>query len=291
MKLSTAVQQFLKELEPTKAAATRAAYGSDLHRLVVLATPDSIMRFTDELVMAYFLGLSQQGIQMSTLHRKAAALSEFAKWGIRKDLWLKNPLDDPKYSFRKPDAVPRPFDPEEAKRLMDLELEPDERVLRALLYYTGLRVTPICQILVGHLSFAPMRISDDLVLPGSLRSVGKGSRVTIVPMDPDLKTLLVDHVQRHPDLRAHSWLLQDRGRPWSRKMVEARARGWGARAAVADCTPHRFRHTLASDLLRKNVDLRVIQMILGHADIKSTTVYTRVVDTSLAEAIFRRRSE
>jgi len=143
MKLTRAVQEFLADGRTYLSPATLAAYESDLGRLAALVSPDSVLGFTPDVIRAYFLGLSHQNRRMSTLYRKHSSLQEFGRWGVRKALWLKNPMDDIQRP-PKPQHLPRPFSPEETRRLMQLDLIPIERVIRAVLYYTGLRVSPIC---------------------------------------------------------------------------------------------------------------------------------------------------
>jgi site-specific recombinase XerD len=90
------------------------------------------------------------------------------------------------------------------------------------------------------------------------------------------------------DLKAATYLLrQDNGRRYTRKRAEQITHEWGARAKVRDCTPHRFRHTFGTRLLEQVHDLRVVQEALGHRDIKSTTVYTKVTSERLSSAIAR----
>lgn len=105
-------------------------------------------------------------------------------------------------------------------------------------------------------------------------------------MYPDLREILVSYMRSATDLSPRSFLLaQTSGRPFSRKVIERRTREWGRRAGVADCTPHRFRHTFATNLLEAGVDIRVIQVLLGHADIATTALYTKVADARTVAAV------
>jgi integrase/recombinase XerD len=279
MKLSKAVDGFVKEHETRGAKATASAYGSDLHYLVTLARPDSVMAFDDDLCWAYFTALSSQGQKMSTLHRKAAALSQFAKWGIRKGLWLSNPLDDPKYTFKRPDPEPKPFDEDESKALMGLPLTGAEKVFRGLLYYTGLRVSPICNLRACDVT---------LSVTGAIRATSKGGRYQSIPVAEPLRVVLGEWLADNPRKSYDPLVSYPSGKPYSRRAVERMCHQWGLAAGVTNCIPHRFRHTLATDLLRQGRDIRVIQKCLGHADIKSTLVYTKVSDAQLEEAFLGR---
>jgi len=77
------------------------------------------------------------------------------------------------------------------------------------------------------------------------------------------------------------------GRPYRRRMMERLTHAWGERAQVPACLPHRFRHTFATDLLRRGTDIRVIQALLNHADLGPTAIYTKVGDAQTGEAVLR----
>jgi len=90
----------------------------------------------------------------------------------RERYWERNSVDDlPR--IRKPKGLPRPFMPEERDRIFAMDLPPDERVLRALLYFTGLRVTPICQIRIGD-----VRLGPSVEEPGRSGRAGRGTRTS-----------------------------------------------------------------------------------------------------------------
>ena len=80
-------------------------------------------------------------------------------------------------------------------------------------------------------------------------------------------------------------IAQKDGRPYKRKTVERRTARWGEAAGVADCNPHRFRHTFATTLLERGADIRVIQALLGHSRLDTTEVYTRVTDVQATRAV------
>jgi integrase len=178
---------------------------------------------------------------------------------------------------------------------MRLELQPVESVVRGLLYYTGLRVSPICQLKIGDVSFDEISYPNGVTFPGVIRTIGKGNKPLVTPMHPALKELLFAHVIQYTDLKGHSWLLRQtprrrtssEGRPYTRRLIEQMTHRWGKRAEVPDCLPHRFRHTFATDLLRQGTDIRVIQTLLNHADLGTTAVYTKVVDAQTGAAVLR----
>ncbi|MBI3624824.1 MAG: tyrosine-type recombinase/integrase [Candidatus Rokubacteria bacterium] len=288
MKLSRAVQEFLADcLARGLARSTVEAYDGDLHALVALASPDSVLAFTQTVVRAYFVALVEKGLSPASLARKRAAVRAFGQWGRRQRLWT----DDPTENLQRvthPERLPRPFNPDETARLMRLDLAPLDRVVRALLYYTGLRVTPICQLTVADLSFAEVVFEDGTRFPGTIRSIGKGQKPLVTPMHPALKEVLFDWVLRQTDLKGHSWIISHRsGKLFTRRGIALMTHRWGRLTGVPDCTPHRFRHTFATDLLRQGTDVRVIQRLLSHANINTTMLYTRVTDQQASQAILK----
>src|SRR5262249_40595202 len=76
-------------------------------------------------------------------------------------------------------------------------------------------------------------------------------------------------------------------RPIHKKIVEAMTHRWGERAGVAQCIPHRFRHTVATTLLQAGTKIEVVQRILAHADIKDTLLYCKLADDAATSAMAR----
>lgn len=285
MRLSRAITLWIEELRVQGAAkGTITGYEGDLRKLAMLAIAegdDHIAVFDAALCLRFMAEARHAGLKPGTLCRKQAALSSFAKWGIRKRLWLANPMDElPR--VEKPKTLPRPFSAEERDRLLALPLSPYERLVRGLLLFTGLRVTPITQLKVG-----------DLTLGGDqphLRATCKGAKVQVVMLHAEVRELIERYLADRGDLRLHSYLLATKsGRAPQREHIEAMTAVWGLNADVPNCTPHRFRHTYATGLLEEGVDLRVIRDALGHADVSSTMIYTKVSDAVLAREIGKLR--
>jgi len=277
MKLSTAAADFINSLRPSAASETIRAYQSDLGLLVALAraeAKDSVLAFTADLANAYFLKQSQRGLAMITLHRYQTSLRAFARWGVAQRLWAPNPMD-PVAMIRKPKRLPRPFKRAERERLLALELPLVEQVIRGVLYYTGLRVSPISRI----------RIRDIEILPetgrGTIRTIGKGRKEHVVPIPRELGLMLQGYLESQaPRL----FLFETKaGKAWDRRAIERIVRRWGQLAEVEQCVPHRFRHTYATMLFERGGDPRKIQHLLAHADLSTTMLYTEVLADELAE--------
>ena len=285
MKLSTAIHGFLEARRAELSKATRAGYGSDLNqleRLVTLSQPDSVLSVTPALISQYFRYLSAENRAMGTLYRKAVCLRRFIGWGQQERLWEASPLLAAVPKLGKPRRLPRPFSADQRTRLMLLPLAGVPKLVRALLYYTGLRVTPLCELRVEQIDFSETTIAG-VKVAGTLRTIGKGNRPIMSFLHTELRPLLFDHVLGR---RGYELVLSHAdGRAYTRKVIEKITAGWGQEARVPQCTPHRFRHTFATDLLRAGVDIRVIQTLLGHADLSTTQIYTEVADDLAADAV------
>ncbi len=287
MKLSTAVEAFIAEVRTTRAKNTAATYHGDLRTLPSFARPDSVGRFNDKLLSEYMAAAKASGSAQASMCRKAAALRQFSKWGVRKDLWARDFMADMP-ALKRPEGLPRPFTEDEISRIMALPLTGAHNVLRALLFHTGGRISPLAQIKLGDVSFSPLRFqtpTGEVVIPGAIHTTNKGAKRMLVMMTPELAEILADWIREHPGKPYDHLLASPRGGCYSRATLERWAKEWGAAVGVLNCIPHRFRHTYATAKLRDGVELPLIQKLMGHANIATTLRYTQVADVALARAV------
>jgi integrase/recombinase XerD len=218
---------------------------------------------------------------------RSAARAVASVRGLYRFLLLEKAIQsDPAEDLRAPrawPALPRYLDLDEVDRLL---AQPDvasprgvrDKALIEVLYATGLRVTEL-------LSLKPGDVSLDA---GYLTCVGKGDKQRIVPFG----SVAADWIGKY--LReARPALLKGRKSPWL--FVNARGGGrlsrvgfwkilkdYGVKAGVTrDISPHVLRHSFATHLLDRGADLRAIQMMLGHADLSTTQIYTHVLEARL----------
>lgn len=277
MKLSKAIHAFLEDIKISHAKATWIAYESDLNRFRFHVAMDTVLHVTHETIQRWLVASSAEGNSMATLHRKLATMRAFGRWGVRHGMWLQNPADRVE-QVRRPKYLPRPFSDAEVNAIWALDLNPREALVRHLLFYTGLRVSPVCALKVGDVSFSP----------ATIRAWVKGAKHQVVQMHPELVEPLRLFIRDHTDQKAHTILLAQPGflNP-QRRVIERMTRRWGVRAGVSLCLPHRFRHTFATQLIRSGVNPRVVKEILGHEDFSSTMVYTLVTESDEATAMAR----
>ncbi len=278
MQLSRAVQEFIKEKErERKAKQTVDAYRSDLNRIVANSGRDTVLNFTPELVKRYFDLASEDHLSLSTLHRRTATFREFIKWGARQRLWDLMALLEAVPRIRRQETLPRPYSRDEAARLWRLPLPAEERVYRAVLFFTGLRVSAIANIIIGDIALDPPTI----------RTVTKGGKTVLKHMHPNLAAELASYLESHErKARPQDFLFRKKnGKKAGRRELEEICHRWGTLAGVQPCLPHRFRHTFGTELLAATGNLRLVQEGMDHKDIKSTQGYTKVHDEQLRAAM------
>lgn len=252
----------------------------------------NVTQFTSQLVRDYLQYQQERDLSQNTLYGDSSILRQFAKWGVRKRYWRDEDVEDiPVYE--KPKKLPRPYNDGERDRLVDLPLTGQDEVLRALLYWAGLRQAEARAVRLRDLR-APGTLPDGTVIPGRIRVHGKGRKERDVPMPPNLWEILKHHLNSHSRRGApmdQTLLVQTRGKtkgqPWSARMVERRMNQWGASAGVEGAVAHRWRHTYATNLHESNTDIRVIQTLMGHESLTTTEIYTHVSDQRRDEAVLR----
>ena len=244
--------------------------------------PQSALR---EQVVGYLAFLEGQGLSASSSARKLSAIRQFHEFLCADNLRA----DDPTRIVASPRArrgLPKVLSVAEVERLLALAEEEANAevseakhvsalrlyVLLELLYATGMRVSE----LVGLRRSAVMRDATFLTI------VGKGNKERVVPVNDRARDAVRAYVATLPP---GPWLFPASGEDGylSRQVFARDLKGLAGRAGIASArvAPHVLRHAFASHLLAGGADLRVVQMLLGHADISTTQIYTHVLDEKL----------
>jgi integrase/recombinase XerD len=151
-----------------------------------------------------------------------------------------------------------------------------DRTMLELLYASGLRVSELCGLKV--LDFDPQT--------NLLRVFGKGAKERLAPVHAAAARFLQDYIRHWRPLfspKAAALFLNRSGRPLSRVGVWKLVQRYALLAGIGvRISPHTFRHSFATHLLEGGADLRSVQMLLGHADITATEIYTHVQQEQLA---------
>lgn len=153
----------------------------------------------------------------------------------------------------------------------------DERLIIMLLFTTGLRVSELVDLNLNSISLHEKTI----------KIIGKGDKERIVIIHDDLLVLINHYMNQDRPKRVKSktsrFLIQSIGKPYTRQKIYALVKNCALRVGIMDMHPHRLRHGFASTLLQQGADLRSVQTLLGHSDIKTTQIYSHLSDKSLQE--------
>jgi integrase/recombinase XerD len=234
-------------------------------------------------IEAYLAWRFAHKTQARSAARYTSSLKRFYRYLLRENLVASDPtlnLDSPKL----PRSLPKSLSESEVEALLDA---PDadtalglrDRAMLEVLYATGLRVSE----LVG------LRLTAVSLDAGVLRVTGKGSKERLVPLGEEAVNWVGRYLQQaRPALmegmQCDQLFVTARGAAMTRQafwyLIKRHARAAGLTHPLS---PHTLRHAFATHLLNHGADLRVVQMLLGHADISTTQIYTHVARERLKQ--------
>ena len=273
-------------VEKGLAANTRASYSADLLKFLNYLRDRGIddwsqVRFPE--IMAFLSRAQEQGLAPRSRARLLSAMRGFFKFMIRDSHLKKSPVAN-LTSPRLRRQLPTVLSVAEVERLLaqpnpDLPLGQRDVAMLELLYGTGLRVTELITLAVGRVNLEV----------GFLVARGKGSKERIVPMGEAATEAVQNYtLGSRPRLlkgRVSDILfVSNRGTAMTRQGFWKLLKKYGRQAGMEkSLTPHSLRHSFATHLLERGADLRSVQMMLGHADISTTQIYTHVARERLRE--------
>ena len=271
-------------LEKGLAAHSLEAYSADLKRFTKFLGDHEKLPGIEEL-RNYLDYLYEVGLRSRSVARHIATLRNFFGFLLREGVTSA----DPSLHLRTPrqwQTIPRYLNLEQIECLMKA---PDparplglrDRAMLELLFATGLRVSELCQVGVSDLNC-------DL---GVLRTMGKGNKQRLVPVGKSALQAVRDYLEkgRNRLLKRHVsryLFVTARGGCLTRQGFWKLLAGYGRKAGIFHgLTPHVLRHSFATHLLEGGADLRSVQVMLGHADISTTQIYTHVMRSRLRRVV------
>jgi integrase/recombinase XerD len=284
--LSGAARAFLDfcRVEKGLAANSLSSYRSDLQRLTA-AIPAPLEQAPAERLGAYVESLYQVGMSARSVARHMATMRNFYAFLAREGTIGADPTEF-LTAPRQWSTLPKYLSREEVERLIAAPPETKatgvrDRAMLEMLYATGLRVSELCGL---ELSGVERQMAV-------LRVLGKGGKQRMVPFGESAGEALDRYLRE-----ARPQLLKGRGSPhvfitargsaMSRQAFWMLLKGYGRQVGIARrLTPHVVRHSFATHLVEGGADLRSVQIMLGHADISTTQVYTHVAQRRLRDAV------
>ena len=271
-------------LEKGLSANTLESYGRDLRKFSKffagggeLGDAETVRRYLDHLFRA--------GLDSRSVARHLSTLRNFYKFLLREGRLAADPTEHAG-TPKQWQSIPKYLNLEQINKIAQT---PDattptgvrDRAMLELLYATGLRVSELCRL----------NLSDLNLELGIVRTMGKGNKQRIVPAGKEALTAVRSYLRdgrgRLLKGRASRYLfVTARGGAITRQGFWKLLAAYGRKAGLFhNITPHVIRHSFATHLLEGGADLRSVQMMLGHADISTTQIYTHVMRSRLRQTL------
>jgi len=271
-------------LEEGLARNTLDAYRRDLIALVRWLAPHckGLLQVQEADLQAYFAYRHAQ-TRATTANRRLTVFKRFFGWALRERLVAQDPTLRLQ-AARQPLRVPKTLSQAQVEALL---AAPDvgtplglrDRAMLELMYASGLRVSELVALKTWHLGMNE----------GVLRVLGKGSKERLVPFGEVARQWLERYLQEARSAilagqQTDDLFVTARGAGMTRVMFWMLVKKYAGLAGItAPLSPHTMRHAFATHLLNHGADLRVVQLLLGHADISTTTIYTHVARERLRQ--------
>ena len=260
---------------------TQLAYMRDLRLLMKslqLKADEELLQVSRQQLIAYLVRLKQEGRAASTVARKLASIKAFYRFLTAERYIRRNPAEVLEAASRGL-HLPKVLSVQEVERLLD---EPNlgtldgyrDKTMLELLYATGMRVSELVNVPVKNVD---MKMQYVIVM-------GKGSKERMLPLgrtalhylEHYLSVVRPQLLHGKPDA-ASELFVTGWGGPMTREGFYEIIVAYGKSAGISKrVTPHMLRHSFATHLLNNGTDLRIVQELLGHADISTTQIYTHL---------------
>ena len=281
------IDRFIDALwvEDGLAPLTLAAYRRDLglYAAWLEQSSDRTLERTQESDLLGYMSARHAATRATTANRRLTVFKRFFRWALREHLCTADPTLK-LLAARQPLRVPKTLSEAQVEALLaapdpETPLGLRDRTMLELMYASGLRVSELVGLKSVHVGLNE----------GALRVTGKGAKERMVPFGQEahdwLRRYLADAraVILHGQV-SDALFVTARGGPMTRQMfwilIKRHARQAGIQVPLS---PHTLRHAFATHLLNHGADLRAVQMLLGHADISTTTIYTHVARERLRQ--------
>jgi integrase/recombinase XerD len=252
-------------------------------------------------ILAYHRHLRDElDAKPATIERRLVTLKSYFAWREDRNSALPSPFADVRISVRIPRRLPRPIDRDSLRAVLQV----DDRSTALPSKLSGHGSTRISEIAVTLLiikllivtglrisELTNLKVSDVSPDSGQILVQGKGSkeRIVFVP-NRNLQTEFQRYCQMRSEHRSMGapLFLNTEGRRLRAATFRKRLRALSRRLGIEPhLTPHRFRHSAATLLIEEGIDIRMVQALLGHANLKTTEIYVRVSNHALRRALER----
>ena len=267
---------FLSHLEVVRHLSphTISSYKRDLDSFFTFLKEknDSLEQVQDHDIRGFVSQERRRGLSARSLQRSLSSIRSFLNYLLDEEIVETNPAENisaPKST----QLLPKALDTDLVKRLLDFkpkgDIEIRDKAMVELLYSSGLRLSELCSLNMDSIS----------VRERSCRVVGKGNKTRDLPVGDKAIQSLRDWllVRRNISSDTNKALfLNKNGKRISTRSVQLRLERLSKKRGLPMVNPHMLRHSFASHILESSGDLRAVQEMLGHSDIGTTQIYTKL---------------
>ncbi len=282
MESETVLKDFLDYLfvERGRSLNTVKSYERDLRKFFTFLSDNTkeALEFKKEDILAFVSYLRDNDFESSSISRMLSSIRMFCRYIVVEGIRRENPseiLQNPRGWKRLPKALSIEDIMRLLKSIKDTQMAERDQVIFELMYASGLRVSELTEL----------RVEDVNLEAGFLRVIGKGGRERVVPLSEhtveSIKNYLINVRPRFLKGKSVPYLfVSKRGSRLTRQRIWQSLKEYARKAGV-ELSPHVIRHSFATHLLEGGADLRSVQKMLGHADISTTQIYTKVTTEHL----------
>ncbi|MBU1148133.1 MAG: site-specific tyrosine recombinase XerD [Candidatus Omnitrophica bacterium] len=275
------IEEFLGYLSVERGLAknTLVSYKRDLQKFfdyLKSRRVASVERVSRQMIGSFMLAEKDRGLSANSVSRELACLKTFFKFLVRERKITEDAtsvIESPKLWKRLPDTM----DLDEVEKLLKMPnvreiMGARDKASLELMYATGMRVSELINL----------KMDDVNMNLGFVKCFGKGGKERIVPFGKKAKESITRYLDRaRPSFLkkkvSNALFLTRLGKPMSRQTFWKTIKKYTREARIKkDITPHSLRHSFATHMLERGADLRIVQELLGHADISTTQIYTHV---------------
>ncbi|MEQ1635406.1 MAG: site-specific tyrosine recombinase XerD [Methylococcales bacterium] len=270
-------------VEQGLSANTLSAYSSDVHIFAKHLSGKALPDVTESDITAFLAKRFREGISNRSSARIVSSLRRFYGYLVREGLIRVDPtalIEMPHVGH----LLPASLTEQDVEQLLAApeithSLGLRDLTMLELLYATGLRVSE----LVG------LKVSQVSLRQGVVRISGKGNKERLVPVGEEAMSWLEQYMATSRMLllagrQSDDLFVTSRARSMTRQAFWHIIKRYAKKAGIAkELSPHTLRHAFATHLLNHGADLRVVQLLLGHADLSTTQIYTHIANVRLKE--------
>lgn len=296
------VQQWLAYLSAEKRYSnhTLSAYMRDMNQLSTLYPNINLANITNPQIRSAVARLHSQNYSPRSLSRLLSTWRSFYKWFCIRERLAVNPTVDVK-TPKVPRSLPKALSTDQTKVLLDTGLNltnhspitARDQAIFELFYSSGLRLSELVNVDIQFHRVGKYESQGWLNLPErEITVIGKGKKTRLLPLgEKAIQAIKFWLSKRHllvkpntPPEDEYALFLGERGGRISPRVIQLQLKKLGIKSNIpANIHPHVLRHSFASHILQSSQDLRAVQELLGHANIATTQIYTKLDFQHLAQ--------